>query len=1212
MRKIIVLSLFIISVLFVASPSFAQMQFIQNKGQWDKAVQYKGDISAGAFFLENKGFSVLLNNNDDLNTLSETFHGHKQTTGVSPNTKAVPVVNAMPVVTVHSHLYRVKFLNASDAINIQPDKVQQTYNNYFIGNDKSKWASDCKIYAAVTYKNVYPNIDVRYYSASGRLKYDIIVNPGGDPEQIAMLYEGADKLEVKNKELVIGTSVGEVKELYPYSYQVNEGKRQTLECKYVVKNNVVRFKITGRDENSTLVIDPTLKFASFTGSVADNWGYTATPGPDGSFYAGGIAFGNGYKVSFGAFQTNFGGGVQEDASGAYDIALMKLSPNGVNRIYATYLGGTGNEQPHSLICDPQGNLIVAGRSNSPNYPLFPAGNSVGPNGAYDIVVTKFNAAGNGLIGSIRVGGSGDDGVNIRTKYSLPNNFQATDNTRRNYGDDARSEVILDGAGNAYLATCTQSNNFPVLNSTIQTSFAGGKQDGAILKFTPNLSAVTFSTYFGGSGDDACYVLSLSPTTGKLYVGGGTTSNNLPGNTSGSVYSTFQGATVDGFVTELEPDGSALLKTTYAGTNGNDQVYGLKFDKFGFPYIMGTTTGDWPVLNAVYSNPGSKQFIAKLQPDLSAFVYSTVFGTSSSLPNISPIAFLVDRCENVYVSGWGGGINSDLQYPCGNTTGVPIKGQLPNLPPPDGKDFYFFVLEKNAASQFFGSTYGQYGGVGDHVDGGTSRFDDNGIIYQAMCANCGGLPPPPYPYPNFPTTPGVWATDNGSSNCNEACVKIEMNFAGVGAGAEARINGVADTSGCTSLYVQFRDTLQKGKIFVWDFGDGSPKVTLIGSSDTAHTYPNPGYYRVMLVAIDSATCNIADTAYLTIKAGNNVAALNFISNKIPPCTNLQYQYTNVSTATFTGFRAQSFIWDYGDGSKRDTVGLNPPRQHTYASAGTYKVTLVVDDTLFCNSPDSITKTIRINPLVRAQFNTPARGCVPHTAVFDNTSLAGTDFFWDFGDNNFSTDPNPVHIYTAVGIYHVVMIATDTGTCNKTDTARFTIQVFAIPTAGFTWGPQPVRENTPTQFNNQSIGATAYLWQFGDGDTSVDVNPIHQFNTTATFTTCLMASNVAGCVDTFCVDVPARVLSLLDVPNAFTPGRDGQNGIVKVAGFGIGKMEWKIYNRWGQMVFSTTNRNQGWDGTFKGALQPLDVYTYTLDVVFTDGKKERKTGDITLLR
>ena len=116
----------------------------------------------------------------------------------------------------------------------------------------------------------------------------------------------------------------------------------------------------------------------------------------------------------------------------------------------------------------------------------------------------------------------------------------------------------------------------------------------------------------------------------------------------------------------------------------------------------------------------------------------------------------------------------------------------------------------------------------------------------------------------------------------------------------------------------------------------------------------------------------------------------------------------------------------------------------------------------------------------------------------------------------------------------------------------------------------------------------------------------------FNVVLVAFNAANCTDTFSARVSAIVTPVLDVPNAFTPGKFGENGLIRVYGYGIGKMEWKIYNRWGQLVFSTSTLRQGWDGTYKGVLQPMDVYTYTLDVEFTDGQKLRKTGDITLLR
>ncbi len=134
---------------------------------------------------------------------------------------------------------------------------------------------------------------------------------------------------------------------------------------------------------------------------------------------------------------------------------------------------------------------------------------------------------------------------------------------------------------------------------------------------------------------------------------------------------YQGGVTDGFITQIKNDGSAIVRTTFQGTPGNDMVYGIQFDKKGFPYIMGTTTGNWPVVSATFSNANSKQFISKLKPDLSpTYIYSTIFGTASSVPNLSPVAFLVDRCENVYVSGWGGGINTERGYPTAGTTGFP--------------------------------------------------------------------------------------------------------------------------------------------------------------------------------------------------------------------------------------------------------------------------------------------------------------------------------------------------------------------------------------------------------------------------------------------------------------------------------------------------------------------------------------------------------------
>lgn len=1198
---------FIISVilclpsLFIAAQG--NIEFVENKGQWDSKVRYKGDVSNGSFFIRDGGFTVLQHNPADIAKLSGYKHGL--------NANGKPLAPDENLV-IRSHAWHVDFVGAGGKTQILPEKPIPTYNNYFIGNDPAKWGYECHIFQGITMKDVYPNIDVRYYTDKGTLKYDIVVKPGGDISRIALKYDGADKLFVRNKELVISTSLADFRESAPYTFQAGMTGKVDVPCKYVVKDNVVRFEVKNYDPSATLVIDPTIVFCSFSGSTADNWGFTATYGPDESFFGGGIVFGGasaGFPTSPGAFETSYQGG-------PFDIGIIKLSPNGANRIYATYIGGSGEDQPHSLFVDPQGNLVLAGRTNSGNYPVRNNGTLAG--GGYDIVVTKLNAAGSAILGSRKIGGSGNDGVNITTTRGTATSLQ------RNYGDDGRSEVILDAAGNVYVASSTQSNNFPGTTGFFQPSFGGGTQDGVVLKFSPDLNTLLFASYLGGSANDAAYVLSLHPTNGNLYIAGGTESSNLlsgtqVGTVGPSNHLNGVNPTIDGFVAIVNNTGTNIIRSTYIGTSGIDQVFGVQFDANGFPYIMGQTTGAWPISNATYNNPAGKQFIAKLQPDLSAFVYSTAFGSGGVTPNISPIAFLVDRCENVYISGWGGFFGTDNGYNSAGTNGLPVTANAFKSVT-DGKDLYFFVLERDATSQLFGSFFGENNRTGegcDHVDGGTSRFDRNGKIYQAICGNCKALSAPPLP--TFPVTVGSWATVNNATSggqCNLTMLKIDMDLSGVRAGVQSSINGVPrDTAGCVPLTVDFIDTVANGKTYEWNFGDGSPVLPTTVPSAT-HTFTTTGSFNVMLIAIDPLTCNIRDTSYVRIRVGDLEATLDFAPVKLPPCASFNYQFNNLSTAPASlPFGAQSFVWDFGDGSPRVTTGAGPVL-HTFTGPGTYNVKLILKDTGYCNAPDSLTIPLSVADNVKASFDTPPTGCIPYDAVFNNTSLAGQTFFWDFGDGTTSTSASPTHTYSVPGIYTIVLIAFNANTCNLTDTTRFTIQVFDAPTPDFSFTPVTPVNNTPTTFVNLSTAdAVSFKWDFGDGDTLRTTSRapvVHQYNATGTFNACLTAFNAIGCDNTICKQVSATIIPLVDVPNAFTPQSGDINSVVMVKGFGIAKMQFTIWNRWGQKVFETTTQTVGWDGKVKGVVQPMDVYAYTLTVEFFDGVKTTKKGDITLIR
>lgn len=1229
---------FCASIFFFTTSKAQYLEFTENKGQWPAKVTYGSDMGGMAFFLGKQGYTVLINDSADLRAIQNYYGGHGNLKSKSDpyyEHKVKPRkpgggIPGVPQLGLHSHAYEVIFPGSNPNPVIVPDKTNDGYNNYYLGNDPTKWASKCRIFTAVTYKNVYPNIDVRYYTSNGFLKYDIIINPGGDISKVALRFNGTNGLSLKNGNLIVKTSVGDIKELAPIAYQVDKAGRSSVDAKFVISGSNVYFRTGNFSKNAALIIDPTLIFASLTKSTTDNWGYTATYDNDGNFYAGGIAFGNGFPTSNGpSYQPNYSGGAGTNDISGHDVAIIKFDPKGRTKIYATYLGGGGNEQPHSMVVDNSGSLIVAGRTTSDNFPVNKP--QLGPGGGWDIFISKFSPDGTALLASKKIGGVNNDGVNMKPKEETPGPITI----RRNYGDDARSEVICDGAGNIYLASCTQSpDNSPAntlaTGGAFQTTFGGGTQDGLLIKTDPDLN-ILFSSYLGGNGDDAAFVLALNPANNDIYVGGGTTSTDLKktGINTGVLHSTFQGGQSDGYVTIISNDGSTQRRSVYVGTVGDDMLYGVQFDKFGYPYVMGTSSRAFPLTGnvAFNSQPNGKQYIMKLGKDLSDIQYSTNFGKKTgndTMPDISPVAFLVDRCENVYVSGWGGGINRGEGYPNATTSGLSTYAKNPAdifYKQTDGSDFYFFVLERNAASQLYGSFYGEQPlkpgdeTLGDHVDGGTSRFDRNGVIYQAVCANCGRTPNGTGQ--GFPTSGNVWGRTNISttpSYCNEAAVKIAFELAGVAADLRASINGVPrDSSGCIPLTVDFVDTIHRAKQYRWNFGDGSAEITTTTNAQS-HTFTQIGNYTVRLIAIDSEACNIADTVYTHIRARSDYADLKIAAKKLLPCDSLNYIFINQSTAPAgKPFSTQSFFWDLGDGtiitSNADTI------RHRYAAPGTYDVGLHLTDTNYCNAPDSAVIKLRIATLVKAQFNIPP-GCAPYNAVIQNTSIGGQQFRWDFGDGSTSTDSDPVHTFQNPGTYTVSMVVVDSSTCNITDSTKRTITIGAQPAASFTVSPIPSQQDTPSTFTNTTTGASKYKWDFGDGDTLVTTDRetpvVHQYIAGGTYDVCLYASTDIGCIDTSCTAVEAIIIPLVDVPNAFTPNGDNINDQVHVKGFGISKMDWKIFNRWGQLVFESTSTAKGWDGYYKGVLQPQEVYTYVLNIIFSDNKTYQKKGDITLLR
>ncbi len=1179
---------------YITSVSFAQSaptEFIENKGQWGEWVKYKAKTIAGEMFLENDGFRYILSDAANTEKVDSFHHG---------------LLSEKP--KLKFHVYKMT-MEGANTPQIKGVKQQSNYYNYFMGNDPKRWKGDVHPYLGLEYNNVYKGIDMHVSSEGTALVYEFFVQPGGNVNDIRLRFDGQERMYINEKgNLVIATSVGEVKEMKPYVYQYINDEKVEVACNYKLVKNVLTFDVpNGYDHSKMLIIDPVTYWASFTGSTADNWGFTATYDNAGNFYMGGIvnclaiAGGGAFPVSPGAYQTTFAGGQGADAiQFGSDIAIMKLNPSGTSRIYATYIGGQNNERPHSMIVDGAGNLVIAGRSLSPDYPVTAGAVQTVKNLGSDIIVSKLNPAGSAMVASTYMGGSGNDGVNFDSTELFYGHLKF------NYGDDARSEVQVDNVGNIYVTGCTESPDFPVTPTAI-ASVGSGLQDGVIFKLNPTMTTTLWSTYLSGIGDDAGYVLAFNSTQTSVYVAGGTNSTNFPVGTGGW-QPTYMGDSADGYILKFRNSPPYnVQRGTFVGTANFDQVYGIQVDFNDNVYVMGQSLGGtFPFTTGVYINPNSSQFIMKMDSNLTTDLISTVFGSGDPLhTNISPVAFLVDTCENVYVSGWGGNIMgvASLAH-SGTTVGMPTFAPAPETPiqtTTDGFDFYFIVLGPAMTSLRYATFYGRVGtgGLGEHVDGGTSRFDKAGVIYQGICANCGGPGSAP-----FPTTTGVWASTMPSPNCNQAGLKIAFNIGPV----DVNITAGPTTSGCAPLTVNFFNATTNGLSYVWNFGDGSAPVTTFAPT---HTFTAGGTYTVTLASSNSNACfRTDDTAYIIINVDTNKIDPSFTYVVTESCDPYIAEFTNTSTTNITTGGAPSYVWWFGDGTS--FTGTTPP-PHNYPDTGTYTVLLIMDHPDACKRPDTVQQTIRITSLrVAAGFDIPDSLCLGQSFVPTGGSSNATSYFWDFGDTVTSTAPLPPHTYLSVGTYTVTFVAQNPGSCNGADTMQHIITILPTPIADFTFTPLSPEPNIPTTFTNRSINATRYVWDFGDDTKSTEVNPVHQYNKTGNYKVCLTAYNNSNCPSIACKTVPSDVLPLVGLPTGFSPNGDGKNDILFVRGAAIKTMNLKIYNRWGQLVFESNSQDVGWDGTFNGQPQPLEAYGYVLNVSFIDGTAKLLKGNITLLR
>lgn len=978
-----------------------------NAGQWDAEILYQIDVADGTMMVDSKGFTI---------NLIEMGHEHDGEEHQEEEIK-------QQVVKAH-------FLGSSWQGNKKEFKNSTFYRNYFLGNDASKWKSKVHSVEEVKMLDLYPGVDLELSGSKG-LKYSLVLDPHVDLNQIVYSIEGANSIRIDDDgNLRYTTYFGEFIESKPIAWTLKNGRKKQVEINYeLIDNNIHFIAVNSYNTTDTLVIDPNITFSTFTGSTANNWGTTATPDYEGNTFGGGTIFNTGgvYPTTPGAFSISHNGGI--------DVGITKFNVDGSSLIYSTYLGGLDSDAPNSMICNENGDLFIFGVTGSSNFPIltnsydvtFGGGpslagntsNSLGFSTGSDIFVVRMSADGTSLLGSTYVGGTGADGFN-------------RNGLKINYGDQFRGEIVLDSEGKVYVASTTESWDFPRVGSGAGVLLSG-TQDAVIFKMEDDLSTMLWSRYYGGTNLDNANALQVGDN-GTVYVVGGTNSSNLSFNGEDV---TFGGA-IDGYIATFNASNGAQLGGTYMGQAEVDQNYFVQLDIDGFVYTYGLTQSFWTPTPGTYSVENSSQIFRKYSPDLSTVEWTTTIGAGTGNLELSPTAFLVSDCYDIYFSGWGGALNANVNssssYTFGSTTsGFPVTPDAYQSTT-NGNNFYIGVLSPDAEYLKYATFMGGTTGPANHVDGGTSRFDKQGRIYHAVCASCGmNL------FNGFPTTPGAWSNTAPSTGyaCNMAVFKFDLNT------VEAILSDIEPLI-CIPNPVEFYSYSENGNEYFWDFGDGNTST----EQSPQHYYTSVGLYDATLIVNDTNNCYSTDTVHFQVNIGEFTGGV--VMPTEPVCPYEAYQ--------LEAYGGAQYAWE--PAAFLDDSTLSMP---TATVSETTTFTVYISDSC---GVDVHTVTLPVYDNL-PQITPDTSVCIGSSVQLD--ASPGSSFTWyPSATLNDYTIANPVATPTSATTYVVDIVSVDG--CEMTESVH--VEVYYNP-------PVPVAPDELVGCENSEAtievsGAAYYYW------------------------------------------------------------------------------------------------------------------------------------------
>jgi len=594
----------------MTSLSSMPLAFTENHGQWGEKTLFKAEAGGAIFyFCKDEAVYLFMRNTDELEDIPmETRHPVSDDLNDELNRLRYKK---------EAMLIRAQFVGANPDPEII-DEGRLSHNcNYFYGNDTDKWRTDVPNYSSITYKDIWPGIDLKYYGNGKGMKYDFIVNPGADISQIRISYEGVDDLSISNAgDLQAQTRFGLVYENIPEIYQEINGNKISVSGKYRLiepgpyGQAVFGFDVETYNPSLALVIDPELLYSTYLGGSSDEDGYGITVDDQRNIYVTGHTMSTNFPL-INPYDSSYNGGD--------DVFVTKLSPAGDSLIYSTYIGGNLHDYGYTVEVDLYGDAHIAGYTSSSNFPTVnPYDGNL--NGYNDIFVTKISPAGNVLLYSTYIGGS---------------------------DADIAYDLAIGSAFNAYITGWTTSPDFPLFNAYDNSYDTLNYADAFAVKLSMTGNYLLYSTYLGGNREDMGYGIAID-SLGNAYIAGNTAAPDFP---TANSYDDSLESWVDGFIAKLSATGNSLLYGTYLGGNGNDYCYDIAVDGIGNISVTGRTrSSDFPLYDPYdeYYGGDDDAYVTKLAAAGNSLLFSTYLGGwTYDIGN----KIAVDDIGNIYVAGY---------------------------------------------------------------------------------------------------------------------------------------------------------------------------------------------------------------------------------------------------------------------------------------------------------------------------------------------------------------------------------------------------------------------------------------------------------------------------------------------------------------------------------------------------------------------------------